>query len=183
MATLKLTGSLVFVLLPHVGLVQFPTGLPNSRSREAWRLTQAGPWFPSIGTVQTGAGPRVCRLQEQTLSGKAGKNLSCFLRRWEEAGGGSPEEELPVELSPPFPPPHTPAYCSGKWGVSLRLLHHLNGSTEELPLSLCPFGPNCSWLLVSSSGWLPCPGIECEDSDTERGEICLLIPPSRKAYP
>lgn len=29
------------------------------------------------------------------LPGKAGKTLSCFLRRWEEAGGESPEEELP----------------------------------------------------------------------------------------
>lgn len=51
-------GSLVFAPLPALGLVQFPAGLPNLRSRKAWLLTLAGPWFPSIRIVHTvGQGP------------------------------------------------------------------------------------------------------------------------------
>lgn len=90
-------GSLVFVPLPHVGLVLFPLACPTPGA-EAWRLTQAGPWFLSIRTVQTVRQGPVFADYKNKLSGKAGKTLSCFLRVWEEDGGGSPEEGLPNRI-------------------------------------------------------------------------------------
>jgi hypothetical protein len=64
--------------------------------------------------VQTvGQGP-VFADYKNKLPGKAGKTLSCFLRGWEEAGGGSTEEELPNEIQASI----FPACCNGGGGWS-----------------------------------------------------------------
>lgn len=60
------------------------------------------------------------------LPGKAGKTLSCFLRGWEEAGGGSPEEKLPNGIQSSI----FPARGNGGGGCLPEATPRLNGSPQ-----------------------------------------------------